>query len=79
MRSVEGEGVDVFGCGVDELGGSEGCFLLGLGLDGPGEEGEGGEEIVVAEVVGDVIGEEAAGAVEGAGELKLFPDFGGFR
>ena len=62
------------------MGGGEWGFALEeVGLDGPGGEGEGGEEVVVAEVVGDVVGEEAAGAVEGAGELELLPEFGGFR
>jgi len=47
-------------------------------LGGPGEEGEGGEEVIVGEVVWDVEGEEGVGAMEGAGEAELFPELLGF-
>ena len=71
--------VQVIGVGKDEDCGGEGCFLDGGdGLDGPGEEGEGGEEVIVGEVIWDVEGEEGVGAMEGAGEAELFPELGGF-
>jgi hypothetical protein len=52
--------VDVFRLGIDELSGSEGGGVLGrLGLDGPGEKSQGGKEVVVAQVVRHIKGEEA--------------------